>query len=79
MPHYFFHIRYVDGYIHDPDGTSMADDTQAVEFAKSAARELVASSLKRGATVRDGAMVVIAEDSRHVAAVPFRAAFRFEL
>jgi hypothetical protein len=78
MPRYFFHIRYSDEFVPDPEGTDMASDREANLFALAAAREMAADDLKCGAAPRGGAIEVRDEAGVYVRTVPFRSAIDFE-
>ena len=75
MRRYFFHIRdFVEA--DDPEGIELADDVEAREYAREAARDLVCASIKeRGAFNLDHRIDVADEPGTILFAVTFREAF----
>jgi hypothetical protein len=76
MPRYYFNLRG-DIDADDPEGTELADDDAAREFAVESARELVCADIKQGWLNLDHCIVVVEKD-RLVTMVTFRNAFELK-
>jgi hypothetical protein len=72
MPRYFFHTRHVEDLMQDFEGCRMLNDEEAIEFARAAAREVVAEGFMSREAMRHTCLEVVDEHEKHIATVPLR-------
>jgi DNA-directed RNA polymerase subunit E'/Rpb7 len=76
MPRYYFNYR-IDGVLEqDPVGSDLPDDESAVEEAKSAARELLASKVLKGEIVDGDVFEITTSNGKVVEISPLRSVLR---
>jgi hypothetical protein len=78
MPRYFFHLRKDNEFIEDEEGVDLPDLLAVGDEALQAAREIIAERVKLGQPIEEREFVVFDERGQHVAAIPLKAALRFE-
>ena len=70
MGRFYFHIRTGDELAHDPEGSDLADISEARREALAAARELLANAIKAGKEQIPDAFVIADEAGRAIETVP---------
>jgi hypothetical protein len=73
MGRFYFHIRTGDELAHDPEGSDLADISEARREALAGARELLADAIKAGKERVPDAFVIADETGRAIETVPFAA------
>ncbi|MGF6178955.1 DUF6894 family protein [Ensifer sp. 4252] len=76
MTRYFFHIRYGDSLVLDPEGAEFPSIDLAREEAVSSAREILAQRVKQGDPLEAESFEITTEDGQVMSTVPFRLTIR---
>ena len=76
MPLYYFHVRGGQAPAEAEEGWEFADEAAALENARTAARELIASDVRDGILDLSGRIEVEDGQGNAIVTVPFSAVFR---
>ena len=79
MPHYYFHLRHDSQLIIDDEGQDFPDENAARAEAAKSVHEILGEVIRSNHDDVPEAMVVVDEDGREVASVPFADAVPAEL
>ena len=71
MPHYYFHIRHGSQLTIDDEGQDFPDDDAARAEATESVHEILVEEIRSKQADVPEAMVVVDENGREVASVPF--------
>jgi hypothetical protein len=78
MPRYYFHIRDHEKVIPDEEGAELPGVKAAFDEAQEAAREILATKVRRGEVI-DGHEFEVADDlGKKIFTVPFKSVLRLE-
>ncbi len=72
MTTFYFHLRYSDGLVEDPDGSELADLEAAIEEAKASARALVAERIGENKLLQPTTIEITDEKGNVLHTVTFR-------
>ena len=78
MPRYFFHIVGDGGLVEDLEGVELSGEKEARDEAISAAREIIAESVRKGELIDGHRFEVFDENGTKLFSLPFRNVLRLD-